>query len=160
MYGILTFPSANRFRWPQVTFSEMDRLSSCAREAHDRNQQLTLGVKSPDAFLLKEDLDSAFFQFSHRHQAVYGVPGKPADGLGDDQVNLACKRVGYHLIEAIPLLCIGPADALVGINGQKSPFRVLLDEPGVVIDLRLIAGELLITIGGYPGVYSRYYAVW
>ena len=27
----LTLPSANRFRWPQVMFSEMLRLSSCAR---------------------------------------------------------------------------------------------------------------------------------
>lgn len=29
---MLTLPSANCFRWPQVTFSEMDRLSSWARE--------------------------------------------------------------------------------------------------------------------------------
>lgn len=32
LYGMLTLPSEKRFRWPQVTFSEMDRLSSCARE--------------------------------------------------------------------------------------------------------------------------------
>ena len=29
-YGRLTLPSAKRFRWPHVTFSEMERLSSCA----------------------------------------------------------------------------------------------------------------------------------
>ena len=32
LYARLTLPSAIRFRCPQVTFSEMERLSSCARE--------------------------------------------------------------------------------------------------------------------------------
>ena len=147
-----TFPSAKRFLCPHVTFSEMLRLSSCARAGHDRNEQLALGVQRVDVFLLEVDLDALFLELAHGSQAVHGVAGEAGDGLGDDEVYLSRQCVGDHLVEAFAPFGIGAGDALVGVHPGERPVGPFLDVMGVVVHLRLIAGELFVAVGGDAGV--------
>jgi hypothetical protein len=46
------------------------------------------------------------------------------------------------------VLGAGARDALVGVHGNKLPIVPALDVIGVVIDLRLIARELIVVISG------------
>ena len=55
----------------------------------------------------------------------------------------------------MPIGNLSISHSLIAVDGQNRPFRVLLDEPGIVIDLRLITGELLITVRGNPGICSH-----
>ena len=94
-------------------------------------------------------------QLADGGQAVHRIPGKAAHRLGDDEVYLPGEGVGNHLIETDPALCVRAGNALVRINRHKFPLLIALDVPGVVVDLGLIAGELLIAVGGDAGVPSR-----
>ena len=49
-------------------------------------------------------------------QAVYGVPGETADGLGDDQIDLPGQRIRHHAFEALALFRVGAGDAFVYID--------------------------------------------
>ena len=119
------------------------------REArHDGQQDFAFTVEGPDVFLLEIDLDAVFLQLSDGGQGVDCVPRKAADGLGDDQVDLAVHRIRDHAFEALAVLGAGARDALVGVHGHKLPIVPALDVIGVVIDLRLIARELIVVISG------------
>ena len=53
-----------------------------------------------------------FFELSDVLQRIHSVPRKTADGLCNDKINLACKGILDHLVEAVTLLCVGAADSL------------------------------------------------
>ena len=87
-------------------------------------------------------------------QAVNGVPGKSADGLGDDKVDLPGQCIRHHGLEALTMLGAGAGDALIGVHLHEFPVIPRLNVLGVVVDLRFIAGELLIAVRGDAGVGS------
>ena len=116
------------------------------QRAHDGNEQLALAVESPDILLFKIALDAFFLELSDGRQAVHGVAGKAADALGDDQVNLPGQRISDHSLEAFTALGAGTGDAFVGIDVHELPVVPALDVVGVIIDLRLVAGELIVVI--------------
>ena len=95
-----------------------------------------------------------FLELSDGGQRVNRVPGKPADRLRDDEVNLACQRIGDHALEAFSVLGAGARDAFVGVDLHKLPVLSGFDELRVVVDLRFIAGELLVVVCGDSGVGS------
>lgn len=39
------------------------------------------------------------FELTHRNQSVHYVSGKTDDGLGDDQADFPCERIGIYLIK-------------------------------------------------------------
>ena len=94
-------------------------------------------------------------QLADGGQAVHGVAGKAAHRLGDDEVDFPGEGIGDHLIETSPALCVRAGNALIRIDRHKFPLLVALDVPGIVVDLRLVAGELLITVGGHAGIPRR-----
>ena len=51
-----------------------------------------LGIKGQNILLLEQALAASFLELSDGGQAVYGVSGKSADRLGDDEVNLTSRR--------------------------------------------------------------------
>ena len=53
------------------------------------------------------------------------------------------------------MLCVGSGYALVGVDLHKIPLWVLFYILCVIIHLRLLAGELLVAVGGYSGVSSN-----
>ena len=119
---------------------------------HDSNQQLTLGVQRPDVFLLKVNLHAFFFELTDCGQAVDRISGKAADRFGNDKVNLAVKGIGDHAFEALALFGVRACNALIGINTDELPIVAALDIVGVIVYLRLVAGELLVAVGGDTGV--------
>ena len=122
------------------------------QRGHDGNEQFTLGIEGPDVLLLEVDLHVMLLQLADGGQAVHRVSGKAAHRLGDDEVDFPGEGIGDHLIETSPALCIRARNALIRIDRDKLPLLIALDVPGVVVDLCLITGELLITVGGDAGI--------
>lgn len=85
-----------------------------------------------------------FFQLADGHQAVDRISRKSTDRLGDDEIDLTVKGISNHLFEPFTALGVGARYTFVRIDLYKLPFRFGLYELGVIINLRLIAGELFI----------------
>ena len=61
------------------------------------------------------------FELTNGGQAVHGISGEAADGLGHDQVDFSAQRVCDHLIEAIPVAGIQAANTLVRVYFDELP---------------------------------------
>ncbi len=113
---------------------------------HDGDQQFSFAVEGPDVLLLEVAFDAVFLELSDGCQAVDGVSGESADALGDDQVDLPGKRVLDHVLESDTFLDAGSADSLVRVDIHEFPVITAFDVIGVVIDLRLVARELVVMV--------------
>lgn len=126
---------------------------------HDGDKQFPFGIEGHDIFFLEEAFTAGFFQPADGGQAVYGVPGEAADGLGDDKVDLPGKGIPDHTIEAVPVLGVDGTDALVRVDLDEIPVRIFPNKLGVVIHLCFIRGKLLFTVrrdtgvGGHPAAH-------
>ena len=76
-----------------------------------------------------------FLELTDVLQRIHSVSRKAADGLCDDEVNLAREGILDHLVEAVTLLCVGAADSLVRIHPGELPIRAALNVVGVIIHL-------------------------
>lgn len=76
--------------------------------SHDRQHHFTLGVHGIDSFLLKYHRDVLVLQLPDVFQAFQRIPGKPADRLGDDHVNIAGHARFDHAIELFAVLGVSP----------------------------------------------------
>ena len=92
------------------------------------------------------------FKLADCGKAVYCVTGETAHTLCDDQVDFSGKRIFYHLVETFTVTSTRPGDSFIGIDLNKLPSRIALDELCVVIGLSLKAGELLVLICGDAGI--------
>ena len=119
---------------------------------HNGKQHLTLGIHGVDILFFKENRDVLFLQFPNIFQAIQGVSGKPADGLGNDHINVSVHAVLDHAVKFLPLFRICSSDPVISINPGQFPFRILLDKLRIMRHLHLIAGCLLLTIRGNPAV--------
>lgn len=108
---------------------------------HDGDEQFPFGVEGHDIFFLEEAFTAGFFQSADGGQTVYGVPGKTADGLGDDKVDLSGKGIPDHPVKAVAVFGVDGTDTLVGIDFYKVPIRIFPDELGVIIHLCFIRGN-------------------
>ena len=108
---------------------------------HDGDEQFPFGVEGHDIFFLEEAFTAGFFQSADGGQAVYGVPGEAADGLGDNKVDLPGKGIPDHPVKAVAVFGVDGTDTLVGIDFYKVPIRIFPDELGVIIHLCFIRGN-------------------
>ncbi|MDY6320961.1 MAG: hypothetical protein SPL44_08150, partial [Bacteroidales bacterium] len=83
---------------------------------HDGDQELSFAVEGPDVFLFKVALDSLVLEVSDGSQGIDRVPGKSADRLCDDQVNLSGEGVLDHGLESGSLSDAGAGDSFVGVD--------------------------------------------
>ena len=97
---------------------------------------------------LKIALDAVFLELADGGQAVHRVPGKTADALGHDEVDFPVQRIRDHAFEALAVLGAGARDACVRIDVDELPIVPALDVIRVVINLGLIAGELVVVVSG------------
>lgn len=79
-----------------------------------------------------------FLELADGREAVHGVPGEAADTLGDDQIDLARKRIIDHPLEPLAPVGAGAADALVGVDSDELPLCVRLDHGRVIVHLRFV----------------------
>lgn len=108
---------------------------------HNGDEQFPFGVEGHDIFFLEEAFTAGFFQSADGGQAVHGVPGEAADGLGDDKVDLPGKGIPDHTIETVPVLGVDGTDALVCVDLDEIPVRILPNKLGVVIHLCFVRGR-------------------
>lgn len=108
---------------------------------HDGDEQFPFGVEGHDILFLKEALATGLLQLADGGQTVYGVPGKTADGLGDDKVDLSGQGIPDHAVEAVPALGVDGTDALISVDLHEVPIRIFPDELGVIIHLCFIRGN-------------------
>lgn len=118
-----------------------------SKAAHDGDEQFSLAVEGPDVLFFEVAFDTVLLELPDGGEAVDGISGESADALGDDQVDLPGERVLYHGLEADSLLDAGSADSLVRIDIDELPVVAAFDVVRVVVDLRLIAGELVVMVG-------------
>ena len=81
------------------------------------------------------------FELTNGGQAVYGISGEAADGLGDNKVDLPGKGIPDHPVKAVAVFGVDGTDTLVGIDFYKVPIRIFPDELGVIIHLCFIRGN-------------------
>ena len=118
-------------------------------------QQLPIGFQGVDVLFLEQDGDAQLPQGPHIVEAVYRIPGEPGDGLHQHQVDLLLPALADHPQKLGPFGGGGTCDALVSEDPSHSPGRIGHDLVGVILLLGLIAGELLLTVGGHPAVGGR-----
>ena len=80
------------------------------QRCHDRNQNFSLGVHSVDGFLLEIDRIVLFFELADVFQAVQCIAGKPADGLGNNHVDVPSHAFVNHAVEFGALFGVGTGD--------------------------------------------------
>lgn len=119
----------------------------CQR-GHDGQQQFALTVECPDVLFFKIALDAVFLELADGGQTVHRVPGKSADALGHNEVDFPCQRIRDHPLEALAVLGAGARDASVRVHIDELPIVPALDVIRIVINLGLIAGELVVVVSG------------
>ena len=72
---------------------------------------------------------------SDRIQKIYGVPGKPADALCEDDIDFSILAVGKHALKLRPFFCACSGDPFVRVNANILPFRIILNPFTVAADL-------------------------
>ena len=122
------------------------------KAGHDGNKQFALAVEGPDVLFLEIAFAASFFQPADGGKAVDRISGKAGHAFGNYQINLSCKGILDHLIEAVTVLGGGCAYALVRIQGYELPILPALDVVGVIITLCCVTGLLVFHIRGNTSV--------
>ena len=73
---------------------------------------------------------------------MHHVTGKSGNALGNDQIDLTGTTVSNHAIESVSMLERSPADALIRVDPDQSPTRMMGYEIFVILPLKLIRGRL------------------
>ena len=116
------------------------------KRSEDGEHQLAVPAHGVDVLLLKINVNAQRLQLAHRFEHGHRVAGEPADGLGEDQVDLSRPAIREHLPESGPVaLCAGVR--FIGVHARVFPAGLALDIGAVVADL---PGE-----GMQHGVLSR-----
>lgn len=122
---------------------------------HDRKENLSLSVQRVYGLLFKIDRDVLVLELPDVLEAVEGVSGKSADGLGDDHVDVPGHALVDHAVKFIPLFGIGTGYPIISINSSQFPIRMIVNVGGVVLNLRFVAGGLLVVVGRNPAISSH-----
>ena len=116
------------------------------QRCHDRNQNFSLGVHSVDGFLLEIDRNVLFFELADVFQAVQCIAGKPADGLGNNHVDVPSHAFVNHAVEFGALFGVGTGDTVISEYSGEFPFWIFMNVLGVMLHLGFIACRLLIAV--------------
>lgn len=122
---------------------------------HDRKENLSLSVQRVYGLLFKIDRDVLVLELPDVLEAVEGVSGKSTDGFGNNHINRTCHAIFDHAIKFIPLFGIGTGYPIISINSSQFPIRMIVNVGGVVLNLRFVAGGLLVVVGRNPAISSH-----
>jgi len=98
---------------PSGIFTQVSALL-LSQAAENRQQDLPGAIQGVDPFFFKNDPDILFFELPDILQAVNRVSGKPADRLGDNQINLPFMHCAIMLLKSsrfFTLVALFPSSA-------------------------------------------------
>lgn len=106
-------------------------------------------VERVQVIVLKIDADRwvEVFEYADIANAVHEVPGKTADRLCNDKVDLARLAVLDHAQEFLTLFYRRCGYALVSIDAREFPGRVLTNDSFLVLDLQFKTTLLVLALG-------------
>lgn len=119
---------------------------------HDGEPKLTITVKCLNAVIDKVHLDAMLFQHSGVLQGVHGVSCEPGHLASDNHIELVLLCIFHHAHELRALFCGSAGDALIDILTDQFPFRVVIHDGFVPVDLIFQCGKLGIVIRGHTGI--------
>lgn len=90
---------------------------------HNRKEHLALSIQCVYGLLFKIDRYVLVLELPDVLQAVEGVSGKSADGLGDDHVDVSGHALLNHAVELFTLFDVGTGDTIVYL---KAVFDTIL----------------------------------
>ena len=129
------------------------RFAFCLRKRpHQGQQHLAFCVHRIDVLLLEYHRDAQLLESADVAQAVHRIAGKAGDGLDQYEIDLSLPAFANHFEKFRAFGGGGAGDPLVRKNARHRPVGVLHDHIGVVGLLGLVAGELLLVLGGHPAV--------
>ena len=114
--------------------------------------ELAVAGQRPNAFFLELHLDAELLQPAHRFKEIHRIAGKPADGLGEDNVDPPGLAVGQHPLKLGSAFRAGAGDESVCVNSGKLPFGILLDKLAVIAYLGGKGMGQTIRFHGDPGI--------
>ena len=79
-------------------------------------------------------------------QAVQCIAGKPADGLGNNHVDVPSHAFVNHAVEFGALFGVGTGDTVISEYSGEFPFWIFMNVLGVMLHLGFIACRLLIAV--------------
>ena len=105
-------------------------------------------------FLFEFHTDPESLQIPHDIQQVHGVPGKPADGFAENEIDAALPTFGQETVHLSPPEQLGAGEAFVCKNTHQLPAGGVCYELCVVGNLCLIGIHLIIMTRGYAAISS------
>ena len=117
-----------------------------------REEQFPIHRHRIDVLILKEYCHILFLELAHIVQRIYSISCETGYGLGDDQIDLVCCTIRYHLPEAFPFIHLCSCDSSISVNIHQLPFWIIVYLVGVVLYLGMIAVHLIFRIGAHPAV--------
>ena len=120
--------------------------------SEDGQEHLRKSRPGVDVVALEDDVDADIVQTPHIGEAFERVAGKPADGLGQHQVDPSLLAILDHPLELWPLVRACPRNPVIRVNSGVFPFRICPDQLRIVLDLPLKAGFLLIRFRRNSGI--------
>lgn len=85
-------------------------------------------------------------------KGIHGVPSKPGQGLGKDQVDFSVQRIVHHAIKAIPSTDGQTGNTVIRVYLGENPVRVVSNILCKIVLLRLKTVLLCIFHGGHSGI--------
>lgn len=89
------------------------------KRCKDGQHQLAVPAHGTDVFLLESHFNAQVFQMPDSVQKVYRVPGKTADGLGQDNIYLPLFAVLHHLPETAAFCRPSAADPVITLCQEQ-----------------------------------------
>ena len=121
----------------------------------NREQQLRFNTGGVQVLLLENHPNTKVPQFPNCTEHVHRVPAKTGNGLHQNLVNLAVLCILQHSLECDTLLGAGAGSALVRVNLDQLPIRMLGNQAVISFHLGIQAGLLYFDILTYPAVRSH-----
>ena len=105
------------------------------KRSEDGEHQLAIPAHGVNVLFLKVNVNAQRFQLTYRFEHGHGIARKPADGLGQNQIDFSRTAVQEHLTKPGPFP-FGAGVCLIRIHTRVFPVRMALDTGTVVADLR------------------------
>ena len=125
-----------------------NRLALLLRQrCHDRRDHFTGHSGRVDTLFFEQNADAELLEFPNSRKAVFRISGEAGNGLDQNAVDLSFPAVLHHALKIFALFNRRAGDALIGVNIDHFPIRVVRNKLGIILILDAIGVELIFAGG-------------